>query len=109
MSDLEQTPSSAPEAAFAFSVESIHTIPEKGTYLTGVRLGGEPSVGDFLRFAPAEGPARELRILGVVRRVVGPDGKHQEGKTGLVVEGIDRKELKPPVVLQGLPRRASAA
>ena len=79
------------------------SIPEKGILVTGVCQGVPAQVGDRVRFETAGGVSRELRILGVMRKVTAEDGSAVEGRLGLILEETERKDLRPPLVLTGYP------
>ncbi len=89
------------DSTFSFSVEHTMSLPEKGILVTGVCQGSPAKVGDRVRFETAGGVSRELRILGVVRKVSGENGAAVEGRSGLVLEETERKDLRPPLVLAG--------
>lgn len=98
---MTQETSSTNDPIFTFAAENAQKLKDKGTLIIGALRGELPHLGDRVLFEGPDGREREARVLGVARRVFDKDGKPAEGKLGVVLDEIDRAELRTPVELRG--------
>lgn len=98
---MTQETSSTNDPIYTFAAENAQKLKDKGTLVIGALCGELPHLGDRVLFEGPDGREREARVLGVARRVFDKDGKPAEGKLGVVLDEIDRAELRTPVELRG--------
>ena len=97
-------------AEFCFEVERALTVPDKGVMVVGTYEGATPRVKMDVRFTP-QGVEKPLTclLLGVANKLFDDDGAVLEGKTGLVLQHPERKDLRPPLQVFGVADSAHPA